>query len=217
MDLPHSATGDVGRAAVLIPLRSLGSGKARLGDVLTLSERVVLIETMAERVISAAHDLDVLVVHDDPNVEMWATGRGAMAIQAETPGLNNAITEGREYLRAAGYSRLIIAHADLPYAADLRVMLTAHEISIAPDRHRDGTNVPSLSTTTPFDFAYGPGSFENHVQIARDRGIEPFVVDLPGLSWNIDHPDDLPDDLTDFGLAHRQPSEKHTQPRGRPA
>ncbi len=195
MDVPHSAPGDVGRTAVLIALRSLDGGKARLHDALTLAERVQLIRLMAERVIASAHDLDVLVVHDDPKVESWAVERGAATLRPSQPGLNTAITAGRDHLRAAGYERVIVAHADLPYAEDLRVMVTRHRVAIVADRHGDGTNAMAIATNLDFSFAYGPGSFENHVRMARDLGIEPHIVDAPGLAWDVDHPDDLTTDL----------------------
>ena len=193
MLVPHSATGDVGQPTVLLPLRSLHSGKARLAGALSLPQRIKLIEVMAERVIDAAHDLDVLVVHDDPDVESWATARGAKTLRPSTPGLNNAIAAGRDHLRSIGCTRVIITHADLPHATDLRVMLTGAEVSIAPDRHRDGTNVLSIPTELDFEFAYGPASFDHHVTISRNLGIEPHIIDEPGLAWDVDHPDDLPD------------------------
>lgn len=191
MVVPHSDSGDVGREAVLIPLRSLREGKARLDGVLDPDERNDLISEMARSVIIAAHDLDVLVVHDDPNVAPWATDLGAQTLRPDESGLNNAVTAGRDHLRKAGYERVIIAHGDLPHARDLRVMSTPHEITIAPDRHGEGTNVLALPTALDFEFSYGPGSFERHVQTSRSHGIEPHIVLDPGLAWDVDTPDDL--------------------------
>ena len=192
MHVSHSATGDVRREAVLIPLRSLHVGKGRLADALDLDDRVRLIEEMARNVIQAAHDLHVLVVHDDPEVAEWAVKLGATAYRPNESGLNHAITVGRNLLREAGYHRVIIAHADLPHAQDLRVMSTEHDISIAPDRHRDGTNVLAVPTDLHFEFAYGPGSFGRHVEIARSLGIEPHIITNPALAWDVDTPGDLP-------------------------
>lgn len=184
MALPHSA-------AVLIPLRSLQNGKLRLADAVDAEGRARLIQQMADRVVLAAHDLDVLVVHDDENVAHWANARGATAIRPPTPGLDQAVTFGRDHLRDEGYDRVIVAHADLPLANDLRQVLTPHAVSIVSDRHGDGTNVLCLDTTLDFRFAYGPGSFANHVRAARELGIEPHIVDAPDLAWDVDHPDDL--------------------------
>ncbi len=192
MLVPHSASGDVRPPAVLIPLRSLHAGKLRLGDAVDDAERAALIESMADSVIAAAHDLDVLVVYEDSAVVPWAQERGARVLKPTRPGLNRAITEGRDHLRELGYGRAIVAHADLPYARDLRVMITEDVITIAPDRHGDGTNVMCLPTSLDFSFAYGPGSFAAHCAIAADLGIEPRIIDAPDLAWDVDHPDDLP-------------------------
>lgn len=191
MAVPHLA-------AVLIPLRSLRRGKLRLSDAIDEDGRAALIESMAETVVSAAHELDVFIIHDDDAVAEWALARGATPLQPPIPGLNEAVTFGRDHARDAGYSKVIVAHADLPRSKDLRVLLTSDpkaQVAIVPDRHGDGTNVMCLDTQLEFTFAYGPGSFANHLQIARDLGIEPHIVSAPDLAWDVDHPDDLPPEL----------------------
>lgn len=194
MPVPHSngpSTPTNEPAVVLMALRSLDIGKQRLDSVLDLPHRRQLIQSMAERVLAAAQDLPVLVVHDDPGVASWATVRGAEAFRPSRPGLNFAISAGRDLLAARGVERVIVTHADLPQAKDLRVMLTGDAVSIAPDRYRDGTNVMCVATSLSFAFAYGPGSFESHVSIARSLGVEPRIVEAPDLAFDIDHPDDL--------------------------
>lgn len=196
MPVTHSASRDVGRVAVLVPLRSFWTGKARLSAVLDRAGRSALIELMAGRVVDAAHDLDVLIVHDSFEVERWAAERGAAALRPTQPGLNRAVTSGRTHLASLGYDQVIIAHADLPYATDLRVMLTGDPVTIVTDRVGDGTNVLCIPTGLDFEFAYGPGSFDHHCSTARALGFEPQVIDDPGLAWDVDHPDDLTDELT---------------------
>ena len=194
MALPHldaQLRAIEGPHAVLIPLRSLTQGKHRLDSVLDAGQRAALIQLMANRVVSAAHELPVLIVHDDPDVAEWAAGRNAASLRPNSPGLNNAVAAGRDLLAAHGVERVIIAHADLPGAIDLRPMLTNELISIAPDRHGEGTNVLCLPTALPFDFAYGPGSFARHCAQARAMGIEPRIVDAPDLALDLDHPDDV--------------------------
>jgi 2-phospho-L-lactate guanylyltransferase len=202
MNLPHSDA-DAGPTAVLIPLRSLHEGKMRLSSRYDADVRAKLIETMAHTVVMAAQDLDVLVVYDSPEVEPWAKERGARTLRPDAPGLNRAISAGRDHLRALGYGRLVVAHADLPHAVDLRLADSNTGITIVPDRHRDGTNVMSLPTAVDFTFAYGPGSFQSHMDVARRLGIEPFVVDDPQLAWDVDHPDDLAESEIIMRLAER--------------
>jgi 2-phospho-L-lactate guanylyltransferase len=191
MSLPHSDLDDVGPLAILIPLRSLHSGKLRLAEAVDAATRADLIQSMATAVVAAAHDVHVLIVHDDPDVADWAHAKGASAFRPSKSGLNRAVSEGRDHLRDQGFSRVIIAHADLPKARDLRVLDNGHPISIAPDRHGDGTNVLMVPTTVDFTFAYGPGSFASHMAIARELGFEPHIVHNPDLAWDVDHPNDL--------------------------
>lgn len=191
MSLPQSDTRDLGPTAVLIPLRSLSEGKLRLSSVYDEGDRAQLIESMASTVLRAAHDLDVFIVHDSPTVASWAQERGAKEFRPRQPGLNRAVSEGRDHLRELGYARMIVAHADLPHATDLRPIDTGDGIAIVSDRHDDGTNVLCLPTDVDFTFAYGPGSFDSHLEIARRLGLEPIVIEDASLSWDVDHPDDL--------------------------
>lgn len=178
--------------AVLIPLRSLRDGKLRLAPTHDAETRARLITHMAGVVVAAAHDLDVLIVHEDAEVAAWATERGAIPLRPSTPGLNRAVGEGRDHLRSLGYERVIVAHADLPLADDLRRVDLGEGISIVPDRHGDGTNVMCVPTALEFTFTYGPDSFSAHREIARRCGIDPTILADHLLSIDVDHPDDLP-------------------------
>jgi 2-phospho-L-lactate guanylyltransferase len=191
MTLPHSDSRDVGPTAVLIPLRSLREGKLRLSGDYDAEQRALLIETMANLVLLSAHDLDVLVVHDDSAVDRWAQERGATTFRPTAPGLNRAVAEGRDHLRAMGYARVIVAHADLPFADDIRRIDPGIGIALVPDRHGDGTNVLCVPTVLEFTFAYGPGSFQSHLDISKDLGFEPTIIEDPAFAWDVDHPDDL--------------------------
>ena len=189
---PQSDAGDVGpRTAVLVPLRSLRSGKLRLAGSLAPDARARLIERMAATVLRAAGDLPVLVVYDDPEVAEWSVQQGAMSLRGVDPGLNNAVSEGRVRLEDMGFSTVIVAHADLPRARDLARVADTEGITIVPDRLGDGTNVLCLPTRLPFRFAYGPGSFEVHHRLALESGVPVRVLHDPELAWDVDHPDDL--------------------------
>lgn len=177
---------------VVVPLRSLADGKLRLAAALPPDERCALIASMAASVIRAAHELPVLVVHDDPAVGDWARELGADADIPPVPGLNAAVDFGRRSLAASGFDVAIIAHADLPGARDLRPVAAFDGITLVPDRLGDGTNVLCLPARLDFTFAYGPGSFESHLRIAAATGLPVRVLDDPDLAWDVDHPDDLP-------------------------
>ena len=192
----------VKRAVVLVPIRSFDDAKSRLADVLSADERRALARTMAATVVMAARDLPVKVVTDDSDVGGWARSVGATVLEPGVSGLNPSIALAFAEVRSEldpVTGRVIIAHADLPLAHDLRVV-DGPGVAIAPDRHRDGSNVMSIPASADFEFAYGPGSFELHQREADRLGLGVTVIDDPALALDIDHPDDLAE------LASRQPA-----------
>jgi 2-phospho-L-lactate guanylyltransferase len=146
---------------------------------------------MASSVVAAAHELPVLIVYDDPAVGVWATRVGANSIAATEPGLNAAVDAGREHLIEQGLDRVIIAHADLPHATDLRPVGEFDGITLVPDRAGDGTNVLCVPSDVDFTFCYGPSSFATHLRRAKATGRDVRVFNDPRLAWDVDHPDDL--------------------------
>jgi 2-phospho-L-lactate guanylyltransferase len=95
--------------------------------------------------------------------------------------------------------RVIIIHGDLPLVTsqDLELLAAAPEgeIAIAPDRHGTGTNAISLPLPAAkgFSFAFGPDSFALHNAEAGRLGLKIEEIHSPGLSRDVDEPDDLPD------------------------
>lgn len=188
---PGPERGNPSRVGVVVPIRSLVEGKVRLAPSLSTEERRELVAAMAATVIRAAHELPVLVVHDDPAVAGWARELGADTAVPPAPGLNAAADFGRARLAAGGTEAVVIAHADLPRATDLRPVAAFDGITLVPDRIGDGTNVLCLPARIDFTFAYGPGSFEAHRRAALATGLPVRVLEDPDLAWDIDHPDDL--------------------------
>lgn len=184
---------------VLVPIRSFDDAKSRLAESLDPLARRALMCAMAETVVAAAHELPVWVVTDDAEVTTWAQAAGAATLGVAVNGLNPAITVAAAAAAEAGAARMIIAHADLPYASDLRVV-TGTGVAIAPDRHRDGSNVMSLPTNSGFRFAYGPGSFAKHRAEALRLGLEFNEIEAADLAYDVDSPADLPSYLCDQAL-----------------
>jgi 2-phospho-L-lactate guanylyltransferase len=176
--------------SVLVPIRSFDDAKSRLADVLDGDARRELARSMAAAVVAAAGELPVFVVTDDERVARWAEATGAGVIAPDVQGLNESVQAATEVRREAGDQRVIIAHADLPLATDLGVV-TGRGVAIAPDRHGDGSNVLSLPTDVGFVFRYGPGSYEAHRREAARCRLPVTVVHDPGLSLDVDHPEDL--------------------------
>jgi 2-phospho-L-lactate guanylyltransferase len=180
------------RSAVVVPVKSFTRAKARLAPALDRAARAELARSMADRVLTAAGSLPVLVACDDDEVAEWARGRGAEVVWVPGTDLNGAVTAAFEVCAARGVTRVTVAHADLPKARDLSLVVGTSGVVIVPDRRDDGTNVLTVPTSRPFPFAYGPGSFQRHLDVCNTMGLSVTVVRPPELTWDVDEPDDLP-------------------------
>jgi 2-phospho-L-lactate guanylyltransferase len=87
-----------------------------------------------------------------------------------------------------------VVHADLPDIVSLESVAgdgAAPVAVIVPCHRGDGTPVLSIPVAAPFEFSYGPGSFDRHCAAARLAGLEVRVVRDLALGFDVDGPDDL--------------------------
>lgn len=184
-------------AAVLVPVKAFAQAKLRLSPAFDPATRAELARAMAARVLRAAHPLPASVVCDDEEVRAWSERQGAEAIWTPGLGLNGAVEAGIAHLARRGVAHAIVAHADLPLAADLTWLAVGGDVTLVPDRHRDGTNVLAVPTDAGFRFAYGGGSFASHRAEAARLGLAARLVPDEALGWDVDVPADLelPDHL----------------------
>ncbi len=193
---------------VLIPLRSLAGGKARLGGALDAEEREELILGMLRRTLELVAAWPgaarVHVVSPDEGLLARVGSRAVGTIVQRGGGLNEGIRAGREVAAGAGARALLILPGDLPdlSAAALARLLDAADaalaagngdalVVIAPADARQGTNALLLAPPDVIDPAFGPGSFEAHVAAARTAGASLQVVTDPELGFDLDTPEDV--------------------------
>jgi 2-phospho-L-lactate guanylyltransferase len=187
--LPAHAT--LGPEVVLIPVKGFRQAKRRLGRSMTDEKRMLLVRSMAERVLAACAPLPAAVVCDDPEVAEWATARGAAVMWEPGQGLNGAVAAGVEQLAAAGVHWVTVAHGDLPRARDIGTLAPFAGITLVPDRRDDGTNVLRLPVGCDFRFSYGHGSFRSHRAEAVRLGLPVRVLRIPALAYDVDWPADV--------------------------
>ena len=185
-----------GGTAVLVPVKAFGEAKRRLSSALDPAARAALARRMAANVVAAAAPFAVAVVCDDEDVAAWAHEHGALVLHEPGRGLNGAVESGVEQLAAAGFGRVVVAHADLPRARTFTWVAAFAGITIVPDRRNDGTNVLCVPTDAGFRFTYGPGSFARHH--AEARCVDSAVRVAPDrlLGADVDRPSDLADLVT---------------------
>ncbi len=176
---------------MLVPVKAFSRAKLRLAPALDAPARADLARRMAGHVVSVAAPLPVSVVCDDAEVAVWAVAHGATVVWAPGRGLDGAVGWGVARLAERGYSRVVVAHADLPLARSLDDLVPGVGVTLVPDRHDDGTNVAVVPADAGFRFAYGPGSFGRHRREAERLGLAVHVRRAPELAWDVDVPADL--------------------------
>jgi FO synthase len=178
----------------LTAIKSYHSGKSRLAAVLPQDRRRMLVEGML------GHVLDTL--RATPEVEQVAVvgpgdpPAGIVRLDDGGGGLNGALAGAAVQAAARGATRLVILHGDLPRVRpeEISALIEGAKTSgaaIAPDHHGTGTNALCLPLPLPLELRFGAGSFQRHLAEAAARGLTPAIVNLPGLAFDVDEPDDL--------------------------
>ena len=177
-------------SAVLIPVKSFDSAKARLAPFLSPSERCRVARWTATRVVQAARGCATYVACDDSDVAEWAGTLGAEVLWGAGMGLNGAVDHGVRQLAEHGFSHVTITHSDLPFPSAVPRVSVSGRVVIVPDQRRDGTNVMSRPTGAELPARYGANSFRRHVADALNAGLPVTIRTDARLSIDIDTIDD---------------------------
>jgi 2-phospho-L-lactate/phosphoenolpyruvate guanylyltransferase len=183
----------------VVPVKDLRGTKSRLAPVLDPGARAGLTLYMMGRVVGAIREAgieDVCVVSPDRMVLEEAKRRGATPLIQESRGLNPALEEGRRRALELGASTLLVLPADLPLLGeeDVLAVLKASEgqaVVIAPDGARSGTNALLTRPPDVLPFAFGPDSFQAHLEAARKRNLDVKVCERSHLAFDLDTAGDL--------------------------
>ena len=184
-----------------VPVKDLVNAKQRLIPLLSPSERRELARTMLEDVLTAlcGAGLDALVVITrDAEVTLLAR-RFAITIleEDENRGHTEAVALAQREAVKMGAQSFLTIPGDVPLVTgeEIRAVARAAEAGgtavFVPSRSGFGTNSACLSPPDVMSLKFGEPSFANHLTAARERGLEPTVLTLPGLGLDIDGPDDL--------------------------
>jgi 2-phospho-L-lactate/phosphoenolpyruvate guanylyltransferase len=216
---------------VVLPLRSVSGGKARLGEALDAEEREELVLGLL------LHSLSVLaawprcarihLVSPDPVLAAATAQSGAPIVVHRQPGegLNEGISLGLAAATADGAASVLVLPGDLPLLAEAaleQLVLAADAalaasgggalVAIAPSDVRGGTNALLLHPPEVIAPCFGSSSLEAHLRAAESADAAVQVVDDPVLGFDLDTPDDLerldPGRLRELMLAGRNAAER---------
>jgi len=192
--------GAVPRLVVAVPIKDLTHAKQRLTSVLSVGERGELARAMLGDVLRAlaAADLEcVWVVTRDSAAAAIARSLGAEPLsEAENRGHTAAVALAQAEAVRRGVRVFLTVPGDVPCvtADELRQLADGVRDGapvLVPSRSGLGTNGVALAPPDVMALTFGEPSFARHLETARQRGLAPRVLTLPGLGLDVDAPEDL--------------------------
>jgi 2-phospho-L-lactate guanylyltransferase len=187
------------RTAAILPVKSFGAAKQRLGSLLGAGSRHALAQAMFQDVLSSLKKVEgierIVVVASEPSVEFAADEQIVLLEDEVRDGQSAAAAAGIRWAVDSGFERVLLVPGDTPLlaAAELDDLLAnaREEVVIAPDRHGTGTNGLLLRPPTAIEPSFGPDSLQRHVAAAEAAGLAHRVEAVPSLTLDVDTADDL--------------------------
>jgi 2-phospho-L-lactate guanylyltransferase len=191
-----------GGIRAVVPIKDSGSAKQRLTDAAPPGLRRALALAMAEDVLealAATPCLDgIVVVTVDPDATALAARYGAACQTAGArDGHTGAVMAAAHRLAAEGCAGMLTVPGDIPLvtAAEIAEIVAAHRpapsFTIVPSHDEQGSNAILMSPPDAVPLRFGEDSFFPHLAAAEAQGIEPTVLRLPGIAFDIDNAVDL--------------------------
>lgn len=190
-------------SVAVVPVKHLAASKSRLIPELSRAELEALALAMVEDVLGAllaTPELDrVAVATPDERVAALAQRLGAEPLLGADPGLNAAIDSSASRLRLLPDEPLLVLLGDVAGAlpgeisqlfAALAEMPARAAAVLAPSRD-GGTSALLRRPHDALPACFGPDSAARHRAAAQAKGVPFRVLELPSLSIDLDHRDDV--------------------------
>lgn len=186
----------------LIPVKNFSLGKTRLSAVLTAVERERLSTFMLHHVLQTLGKVGPLdlcaVVTGDERAAQIGREYGCEIFWERSPyELNQAIDWATITCESGGIKTLLVLPADLPLLErqEIEEILAQADpesgVVICPSKEGTGTNALLRTPPRAIPAFFGDKSFPLHCQAAKRLGLRCAVLSLPGISFDLDTPEDL--------------------------
>lgn len=190
---------------VLLPIKSFKDAKQRLVPALDGPSRAALARAMVHDVLHvlsrARAPQRVVVFTACEEVTEVATPFGFEIVEEKSVAGHSAAVNHMVQVLSGTCSRILSIAGDLPRLlpseVDFALEAASEPITFIPSRDWTGTNGVIFVTPACIDMEYGEGSFRRHLAKAAAAGLRSDVMDLPGIAFDIDTPDDLDAFLAD--------------------
>ena len=184
---------------VLLPVKDFNNAKQRLAPAMDAPARAGLARAMLSDVLAAlkrarAPERIVVFTSAEAVMEMVEPFGFETVFERSVAGHSAAVNQLVDEFRVSSSSILAIA-GDLPKLRsseiDFALNAASEPVTLLPSRDWTGTNGVVFIPPARISMEYGEGSFRRHLSKVSAAGLRSDVMDLPGIAFDIDTPEDL--------------------------
>ena len=184
---------------VLLPVKGFGNAKQRLASACNPEMRAGLACAMLSdvlRAISRARMPERIIVFTaaDEVTQMARSFGFEIMSERSVEGHSAAVNHMMSELSTTS-SRILSIAADLPRLAandvDFVLEAASDPVTLIPSRDWTGTNGVIFIPPARIVMEYGEGSFRRHLSKAAAAGYPSDILNVPGIAFDIDTPEDL--------------------------
>jgi 2-phospho-L-lactate/phosphoenolpyruvate guanylyltransferase len=186
---------------ILIPVKNLSAAKQRLAAVLDQPARTELAQAMLHDVVATiaawSQRPQCALMSSDPfALELARRYDFEIIPDPSNPGETAAIELATALCVSRGIDSTLVIPADIPLirASELDQILAqapSEGSVLAPAADGRGTNAAFRRPANLFPLRFGNDSFKPHLAAAKATGKPCIVLQLPGISVDVDNPEDL--------------------------
>jgi 2-phospho-L-lactate guanylyltransferase len=184
---------------VLLPVKDFKDAKQRLLPALDAPARAGLARAMLADVLNALSKARsaqrVVVFTASQDVTQMAKPFGFDVIAEKSVGGHSAAVNGMVEELSSGCSRILSIAGDLPRLSpseiDFALDAASEPITLIPSQDWTGTNGVVFISPARITMEYGQGSLRRHLSKVSAAGLASDVMNLPGIAFDIDTPEDL--------------------------
>jgi 2-phospho-L-lactate guanylyltransferase len=184
---------------VLLPVKTFANAKQRLVPALDAPTRAGLARAMCTDVLNALAQTRVperiiVLTAADEVIQMAQPFGFDVVLEKSVDGHSAAVNQMVTELLASS-ARILSIAIDLPRLVpseiDFALDAASEPVTLIPSRDWTGTNGVVFISPAHIVMEYGEGSFRRHLSKAAAAGHRADVMNLPGIAFDIDTPDDL--------------------------
>jgi len=186
----------------VIPINSFLKTMTRLSKIVDQNNRIELTKMMADQIINYLINISeiekiVLLTNESQWVKTHNNNKIIHRKDKTSMGLKENINQTADWLHQQGVKRMLYVSIDLPFAVkdDLTELIDQHTqgLTIVEAKKDGGTNALIIDLSYSMKFQFGKDSFERHIKKAKSLEIQTTVLQIEGLSFDLDNVDDWKD------------------------